>query len=353
MSDIQPGFNFSGASPNNIVTAANLNTLVGQAAIQPALITGKAAKSVPAGADCLLIWDSVSGALQKVSVQNLVPQVQSWSGYKNLAVVSVIGASNTQLLITADQLVMRNTAGTPRISTTFLQTLDLSVYNGTGFSGPTPNGRDFPSVTGPQWVYLWAISDGASDRTLFSLSAVSPTLPAGFTYSLLLGAWRVDASSHLVYGMQRQNSVALDLDLLATDTSLTAQVPFIGGGSFSSYAFGTAGAYNTVDLSRCIPPGIVARAQGIVGNTNSISAFYTYALSPLPGLADNFLGSTQIRGMGLQMPRTVSEANPQRAGFNGMAHFDIPIQTSQTLYAACDVTSGVHSMRITGFTLAL
>lgn len=349
MGDINAGFSFSGNTPNNQVTAANLNALVGSAVVNPSLISGKSTKAAPATTDAVLLLDNSQDppALVQTSVQQLVPSISCGSGARGVTIVNVGATSTTQLVVRAAEVVMLNASMVPRRVASFnVSALDITQYVG----GSTANGRDFATLTGPEWVYIWAISDGVNDRALFSLSSSAPTLPTGFTFSTLIGTWRVTAISNaLIIGVQNGKGVAF-FNPHGGDTTSTNQVPFIlGGAQFSAaQVSGTAKQFTAIDLTKCIPTGIVAKVKGVVGySTGGVS---TYAIaSTISGTVA--MDSTTISpNEGLSGGVAVLGANGI-FGFLGMFSFEVPVVINQQIWCAVDNTGTRHDMRITGFTL--
>ncbi len=358
MGDISKGFGFSGNSPNNAVTAANLNNLVDQAAILPSLISGKPAKLSPVAADQLLLWDSVTQTLQRVTVQRLVPQFATRASTTGLKIAT--NGANLQLQISATQILMQSATGAPRVVNSFSMNLDPFGVVGAG-------GRDVPgSFSGNTWFYVFAISDGVTDSVLASSSNSGPTLPLGYIYKCLLGAWRIpNSGTTLVPGLQLGTTVNIDIGADAADATTTNQVPFIGGVPFSAQAIHSPkNILTAVDVSCCIPPGIVRRVRGIIGTAGGSpgTTAVAYAIAPnadasthtMTGTGANLISPNYGVTM-LQVPATSAVGTDSFMGFVAWAPFEVtPNPTAtQTIYAACDNTAARNSMRITGYDLNL
>lgn len=358
MGDISKGFAFSGTSPNNQVTAANLNNLVDLSTVQPTLISGKPVKSSPGSNDSVLILDSATQTLQQTTVQNLVPQYAQRSSFSGLKIYTIL--SNAQLMIGASQIVMLAATGTPRYVSAFLSQLDPFGVFGAG-------GRDQSGAfSANSWFYVWAISTGAFDSVLASVSPTSPTLPSGYIYKCLLGAWRIpNTGTVLVSGLQLQNRVNVDIGADATDTTSTAQVPQIGGATFTAKQINsTKDTLTVVDISKCVPLAIVSRVRGLIG-TSGGSAGTTavaYAIAPNADSSTHIMTGTGASivspnyGMSMvQIPATASVGTDAYLGFTTWAPFEVSPNLTLTynIYVACDNTAARNTMRITGYDLDL
>ena len=76
MSQIQKGYTYTAASPNNVVAYDNLNQHVDSAVLLPGAITDQTAKAVPASADTILVHSAADVALRKTTVQELFASPQ-------------------------------------------------------------------------------------------------------------------------------------------------------------------------------------------------------------------------------------------------------------------------------------
>lgn len=346
--DLQKGYTFSGISPKNQVTAEKLNTLVDGATILPAFYAGKTENPSASPTDYALILHGASGELRKVQVGNLAPAGLARSGANDLYAVSDEGA---QIYVTAAEVLMRAANGRVHLVQNFEALASLGTYAG----GPTANGRDSATITltGVQWWYFWAIGDGVQAKLLYSQSATNPALPAGYLYRALLGAVRLDASGEFVRFVQRNRDVALHLSSAAgtskSDLNPRTGFPVV---EFTNVAPVAARTLQAADLSRCLPPNIVARVRGLIGSTDT-GVSYTYAIAPV-GYTSLATGTSEIlEGVELY-PTAAVAAGAGMLGFANVAVFDHLIRDSQQLAWACHTTAAAkHSLRITGYTLSL
>jgi hypothetical protein len=112
------------------------------------------------------------------------------------------GTPNSIISLTADQIVMQTAAGlTINRSNVSLTGINIT----TGASTATANGMDGESAGTNNWLYIWAIDNGAAPAGLVSSSSgngLSPTIPSGYTYKCRMGAMRVDGSGNLLRTLQ-------------------------------------------------------------------------------------------------------------------------------------------------------
>ena len=170
--------------------------------------------------------------------------------------------------------------------------------------------------------YIYVISDGAVDGGLLSLSATTPTLPAGFTYSSLVGCVGTNASSAFIPFRQTGRKycfttwatiatgnpgggvwTAIDL----TPANMTTNAGFVPS-ALSNYCFGTisngagvnAGVYisnvNTVGVGgQPAPPNVIEYGVASGGNNSLFSGFWAFDILTADTLYwANFASSVDI-----------------------------------------------------------
>ncbi len=192
---------------------------------------------------------------------------------------------------------------------------------------------------------------------MISASATSPTLPTNYIYATLLGAVRNDNSSNFLRFAQHGNQVGVNLPSLAGVASANLN-PYTAAAEFTGIQPAAANTFQTVDLSRCVPPGITASVQGIIGfttATNGTLRGYGVASTSDGALDGPGLDSLKITP-GLQLIQAVViTSNPVIAGFTGCGTFSVPISTSQQIAWATNSSGGSpgNNMRVTGYTLGL
>ena len=103
-----------------------------------------------------------------------------------------------QIHVTADEVVLQDTAGTPYRAESVDVTVDLNV--------PGIDGLDMGVRSPGTWYHMWIISDsGGSVKGLLSASASNPTLPAGFVNKGYVGAVYNSANDCLIQYYQNGN----------------------------------------------------------------------------------------------------------------------------------------------------
>jgi|GEM_PF-6277859 len=120
------------------------------------------------------------------------------TGLSGTSVLKIVRNATTTSVaaITANEVVLVNAFGRQQYHSA------VSVSVNTATSGPAANGRDQSGeFASGALVYLWGISNGTTFAGLWSASATSPTLPAGYTYTVLLGAWKLNASTTVLFDL--------------------------------------------------------------------------------------------------------------------------------------------------------
>ena len=109
-------------------------------------------------------------------------------GYRKLAGA---WASNTTATWTAESLVAQNSSNQPVQLNAYNQTLNIATA-GAG-------GLDTGAIAANTWYYVFAIYNptGPTTSIIMSLSSSAPTLPAGYTSKIRIGAVYLDGSSHI------------------------------------------------------------------------------------------------------------------------------------------------------------
>lgn len=157
-----------------------------------------------------------------------------------------LSANGTNALITcsADAISLRNLAGTLGMAV-----LGANVTINSAAVGA--NGLDAGVIAASTWYYLWIIYNPATDviAGLASLSAVAPSLPAGYTFAARVGAFRTDGTANKYplgfsqYGRRVQYKVA--------SGSNVASLPVIATGIQGSI---TVPTWVSCSLAAFIPP---------------------------------------------------------------------------------------------------
>ncbi len=118
---------------------------------------------------------------------------------RNLSVTRNDTNANSEIKITADELMLQNSAGVLIRVTGVSEVFDITA-SGVG-------GLDTGSEAGGTWYHVWIISDGTNVEALGSTSATSPSLPSGYTYVSHVSTVFNDAGSNLRDFFQRGRKV--------------------------------------------------------------------------------------------------------------------------------------------------
>ena len=146
-----------------------------------------------------------SGAGGFIIINSSLPSVAQpiQGAFRNLVLTNTTSATpTTQVTPSASQLILQNSAGGTVTITNYAPPVTSTAASGA-------NGIDTGSVAANTWYAFWAIYNAttATAAGLLSTSFTSPTLPSGYTYSALLGAFLTDSASNLYYTIQNGTRV--------------------------------------------------------------------------------------------------------------------------------------------------
>lgn len=365
MSDVVAGFQFSNTSPNNIVNAGNLNALVGSAVISGLFYTAKPLQNSMAADDLLLLWgpalNSGAGGFYQIAQNLAFAGPVSQRGITGL-VASCTDGANISIAFTSATL--RTASGQSLI----LGTNAGIVINVTGTqTGTLVNGRDVATkfiaatTSTPQWAYFFVISDGTNVYGLVSQSPTAPVVPNGAAgtcnYWALAGVMATDASANPLKFYQTGKEVVWKDLFTAYGAPNTVFDPYTLNGSGVAAVFdslrphvtGTNAGFQTVDLTRCVPPSVASKVRLFYGSSGTdarVSIFGSDVEGTLP-VAD----VTTFSGMLLLYPPN-ADTTASVFGFEQGVVFEIQLTTSQQIWWATPST-GLKALRCLGFTLLL
>lgn len=162
--------------------------------------------------------------------------------YKNL---SVAYATASTVTITADALVLFNSAGYARKYSSISLTADITA------SGA--NGLDTGTEATSTWYHIWVIAQQAGTvASLLSVSPTAPTMPANYIFMGYVGAVYNNGSNNFVVFSQKGNMVAVSLT--------------------NTLSAGTQTSYTAVSLAAAVPTTATSvLVQNIVNSSNSTS----------------------------------------------------------------------------------
>lgn len=337
MADLVKGQTFGGIAPDNEVTAQKLNDHVDLATVSTGFYLDKTVETGVADEDIFLFLDASATpqAFKQITKLNLLPaQTAIVAFWRKLSIVNNAGSPTIKFDVSVGELVMRNSStGAVRRTVGFSRTVDATLYS----AGATVDGRDFATLNTDTWYYVWAISDATNDRLLLSDSSTSPTFPAGYSLSCLLGAVYRDAGSLFIRTWQTDDEVAC-----------VRQIPKIAAADFTAKLATVSGTFEQVDLARCIPPAIASRVRGYVGTAD------TGVLMRLM-LATEATGTTAAPTLDVGIANICALSGTTTAidGQEVTVAFDLPVKTSQQISCAILGTGAHVTMRINGFRLRL
>lgn len=228
---VDPGFNATDGSIINF-TAVSSNT--GPATLNPSgfgaisilkdttggpvsLTGGEIVQNNPIS----LIFRSMDNAfhLLNTAIPSASGATAPLCGAIGLSIANSGVTPNSVVTLSADQVVMQTANGlTMNRSSVSLPAINTTTGNVTAAA----NGMDGEAPGTNNWLYVYAIDNGAAPAGLLSLSATAPTMPSGYTFRCRLGAVRVDGSGNL-YRLKQLGRRAQYVTTPATNT-----VNFIG-----------------------------------------------------------------------------------------------------------------------------
>lgn len=228
--------------------------------------------------------------------------------------------SNHERHITADWLTLHDASS----SNNTIGITSVDLVNNVSTAGPIINGRDQAAVFGTAWVNFYIIynPDAQIVASLSSLSATAPTLPAGYTFFVRVGAAYTFNSLFLSY----------PYDSIQHGGRIWFHQPV-----FADQAPAFADTWESVSLAVVLPP-------------TAIQVFGYFGLSTNPTVA---------RGMGIASDSsggsyimTSLDAGGIVAGYNtrSLIHFDLPLITAQTMWWKASSTQSVYYLKVTGYT---
>lgn len=180
--------------------------------------------------------------------------------FRNLQITNG-GTPDTQIAVTADEIMLENNSGgTLKVST-------VSVTIATGSTGA--NGLDAGSMAAATFYSVWVINNGSTTAGLISTSATAPTMPSGYTYKARVGWVRTGAASTNLHRITQKGRRA---QYVVTAASQTLLLPLMASGIAG--VVGTTGAttWVAVAVGAFIPSTASEALVVIVPNYNNAGA---------------------------------------------------------------------------------
>lgn len=144
----------------------------------------------------------------------------SQGGFTNLVITNNSGTPNSQIDVSAGDIVVPNLL--PGGGVKFANAAFTINCATTGV-----NGMDTGTLPTSGWVYVYAISNGATVAGLASLSSSAPTMPTGYTYRKRIGAMRTDSSAHFF----RTRQLGAKAVYQVTSATNTTALPVVASGT--------------------------------------------------------------------------------------------------------------------------
>ena len=201
----------------------------------------------------------------------------------------------------------------------------MSVSTTIAFSNSGLNGLDTGSPAANAWYFVWVISDGTTTAAILSLSASSPTMPAGYLMSARIGAIRTGPTAGVPMStIQVGNTVRYKV----TGGTNTTSLPLMASGVQGNPA-GNAPTVVAVPISSFAPSTAVKIGLSLAGycaNSSAIAAPNNSYVG-VPG------GSSQ------SSPLSISQgaAQPTQLSATG----DFVIESSNVYYASSASPAGL------------
>lgn len=195
------------------------------------------AETIAPSQGLLIRYDQTSATWRQLGTYVSQPVGGAIKGLK------IVVTGDTTATIAASGIGLENSAGIEIRQTAVSLTCTLSV------SGA--NGLDTGSAVASSWLSLWAIYNPSTGTlaSLASLSATTPTLPAGYTFKTRLGWIRYDAGSKLWRTVQQNRWVQI-----IEGTNPTTPILLTSGASGDPLG----GTYTAVALSAFVPSTAVS-----------------------------------------------------------------------------------------------
>lgn len=185
---------------------------------------------------------------------------RSLPGANSLHIANNAVTPNTQIDVTAGQVTMSDGTSQQFTNSYGTCTINLAV-NGAG-------GLDTGAVAAATWYYIVLIGDGVNTSCLASAS-LTPTMPAGYSFRLRVGAMKTDAGSILLRTTQEGRYAQYTL---TTGSNTTAYRTVISGPSGTCSATASTWTGTTVRGVYTPSTALAVNAGISMTSTNALAA---------------------------------------------------------------------------------
>lgn len=227
---------------------------------------GSAINTSSAGSGTHTATVPATGSVKDISIAAITAAVQSPSFVYGLKITNNGSTPDTKIDVTADIAILGSSSGSARHSSVSL-TINCTTTGA--------NALDTGSLSSSTWYYVYLISTGTAVAGLVSASSSSPTLPAGYTLSVRVGAVRTDGSTKFYRTMQRGQTVQY---VVTSATNTASLVAFPNGSNSSTSA--TTPTWGTVAVASYVPP-TAERIKGLLlsnGATTGVAPNNSYGI---------------------------------------------------------------------------
>lgn len=210
------------------------------------------------GTDIVLLDQLPAGGANLFGVQGT---------FKNLA-GSATGLS-AAATYKADEIMVENSSNQYQV----LRAINISPL----LSATGANGLDTGTSTASTWYSVWVIWNGSTTSGLFSLSATSPTMPAGYTHKARVGWVKSDSTANK-YPLAFRQSGRRVQSVVAAGTNVTDYLVLASGSTGGT-------TFVAISISSAVPSTagrIVVFAESVYSNSGNAVAIAPSATSPRP-----------------------------------------------------------------------
>lgn len=282
--------------------------------------------------------DIVANQLILIAVDNTKAHLVSPPAASALTTLGIAGATAKDLVIKPN--------GTNRVDVTASEVILVNAANnaktlgflagGTLTIDPSTNGA-LGLDTGAAaagWYYVWLIYDGNAVTALCSLSSSGPTLPAGYVWQALLGAFHIDSIGPIVVApfYQSGQRVTVKEKVILTAVAATAAGVF--------QALTTGGGSQQEALQLVVPP-IAKYVRGNFGSTGAAGAASFIAIAYWDG----------TQALGTQYMCGAAGPGTNFSGFSAAAPFELPWTGGNQLYWTAGDLVARNRITVTGYLL--
>jgi hypothetical protein len=195
----------------------------------------------------------------------------------------------------------------------------VGSFDGTGSTGSVGAGGKDTGWVEPTsaWIYIYAIYNPATGvpNGLLSLSSTAPTLPAGYTYSALVGCVFNDASQNFLKFYIRDRAAFFTRRQI--------------------YSSATTGSYSAISAPNELP-AIAKIARGSAGVSNLAQDGYVVLAGDTNGVGQNI-----IEGR--------ATTNSSFGALTLQSRYEVPLMTPSTIYIAGNASAGTAVVDVTSF----